>query len=348
MADHDALASMTAYDVDAWKAIHARIEEKRERKPRLPVPVSRRLAAAGESAGRVAGSVPGADALKSALEQAVEGVEETLVRGAHWSLSRERVLKAFAKDGHSLDELAQIRNLSLQEVDGTSASLALKYALASGAQGAAAGFAVSGGQAVAAGGTVLGAGVGGVAGAGVVITALVADAAATLLACRRAVGHVAMSYGYDPRLPEESVIAAQTLGVGLASGSAKAEAFRQLNNLVQSLARNKTWAELNKSAVTLAVRGIYGGLGFKLTQKKLGQAVPVLGIAIGAGVNARLVMKVVRDAQDVYRRRFLCEAYGLPFAADDDGRPADVPEPGEILEAELIGEHDRLDEPTTS
>lgn len=333
MADRDLTASMNSYDAQAWRAIHARLEEKRTR--RLPQPIRRRLAVAGEKAAHVAGSVPGADAIRTALEQALRGVDDVLVEGAHWSLSEDRVLQAFAEQGHALGRLEEIRKLGLQDADRITPHMALHYALTSGAQGALAGAVVSGGEALAAGGTVLGAGVGGVAGAGAVIGTLVADAAATLFACRRAVAHVAMSYGYDPRLPEESVIAARTLGYGLASGGAKTEAFRQLNGLVQSLARRQTWAELNKHAVARAVQGIYAGLGFQLSQRKLGQAVPVLGIAIGAGMNARTLSVVVRDARDFYRRRYLCESYGLPFVADAEGRPVDVPEPEEIIQADL-------------
>lgn len=50
----------------------------------------------------------------------------------------------------------------------------------------------------------------------------------------------------------------------------------------------------------------------RLMKQKLGQAVPVAGVVIGAGLNGRLLAKVVTDADRLCRERFLREAYDLP------------------------------------
>lgn len=41
--------------------------------------------------------------------------------------------------------------------------------------------------------------------------------------------------------------------------------------------------------------------------RQLGQAVPVLGTVLGAGMNARLLSSVTDDANHIYRERFLRE-----------------------------------------
>jgi hypothetical protein len=56
---------------------------------------------------------------------------------------------------------------------------------------------------------------------------------------------------------------------------------------------------------------VFDQLAERLTKKKLASALPVLGILIGAGLNAQLVHKVADDADLAYRTRFLADKYGL-------------------------------------
>ena len=48
-----------------------------------------------------------------------------------------------------------------------------------------------------------------------------------------------------------------------------------------------------------------------MTRQKLGQAVPVIDIAIDAGLNARLLSTLISDAENLYRGRFLREKQNL-------------------------------------
>ena len=82
------------------------------------------------------------------------------------------------------------------------------------------------------------------------------------------------------------------------------------------LARRATWAQLNKNAVTQIVKAFYERFASRLTRKKLGQeqvgqAVPVVGIVIGARLNARLLSNLTSDAEHLYREWFLREEYSL-------------------------------------
>lgn len=147
------------------------------------------------------------------------------------------------------------------------------------------------------------------------------------------------STGYDVSRTDEALYALGVMGVGMASEAGKPYTYAELNKLVQSLARKQTWEELNRNAVTKVVTRVYERLGFRLTQRRLGQAVPILGIVIGAGLNVRLLAEVVNSANLVYRKRFLIEKYGLvneaiELNAEDCENVVAV---AEILQAEVAG-----------
>lgn len=127
----------------------------------------------------------------------------------------------------------------------------------------------------------------------------------------RAIAHIAAYYGYDTELPQERVFALGVLNFGMAQHTGKSFAYVQLNKIVNDLARKATWAQLNKNSVTQIVRAFYERFASQLTKQKLGQAVPVVGIVIGAGLNARLLSNLTSDAEHLYRERFLREKYSL-------------------------------------
>ena len=138
--------------------------------------------------------------------------------------------------------------------------------------------------------------------------------------------------------PTQRLFALGVLSVGTATQAGKAAAYIELNKVVQNLARNVTWRVLDKSAVTKVVRGVYARVGMDLTKRKLGQAVPVVGIVVGAGLNARLVNRVADDADRIYRERFLRERYGL-VTADVEVSAADTEQPvklADIIDAEVV------------
>lgn len=48
-----------------------------------------------------------------------------------------------------------------------------------------------------------------------------------------------------------------------------------------------------------------------MTKRRLGQAVPVLGIALNGGMSAQMANSAFASARDVYRLRFLTDKYAL-------------------------------------
>jgi YbbR domain-containing protein len=130
---------------------------------------------------------------------------------------------------------------------------------------------------------------------------------------------------------------------GLAEKVGKTAAYVELNKIVQALARRAAWQQLDKNGVAQVVKKIYATLSMDITKKKLGQAVPVVGIITGAALNARMLAKVTSDAEHLYRERFLRERYGITAAspsASSSGAAGDSDSVAivDIVDAELESE----------
>ena len=84
------------------------------------------------------------------------------------------------------------------------------------------------------------------------------------------------------------------LNLGTAStAGAKYVAYRELSQLAQGLARKATWAKLEEHLLTKVAQKFAMQMNTRLTQKKLGQFVPIAGIFIGAR-DARIIPALVR------------------------------------------------------
>jgi hypothetical protein len=184
----------------------------------------------------------------------VSGLLGSVDRVAVASLHRRAILARYARHGHRVPELADIRRLDLRDVDEVEPRVDLRYTLASTGEGALAGAAMSGGYVVAAGGAVAGAGAGAAPGSGILVGTTAADAVAVLAASSRVSAEIAAYYGSDVELPHERVYAAGVLGVGLASQAGKVAAYQERNELVQALARNRTWEALNTNVMAAVIR----------------------------------------------------------------------------------------------
>jgi EcsC protein family len=354
MSDGGSQGELTPYDQKAWAAVEHWREKKLSNRARKLIPSRVRdgLQGAGRRAKGRFDELPKAAAFEELFMSAVGGTVELGSRVATASVRQGRILDSFREHGHHVDELSDISALTLRDIDKVKPNLALGYTTTATLEGAAAGFMISGGEIVAAGGTVLGAGAGAAPGIGTILGVMAADAAAVLLASNRAVAHTAAYYGYDIDQPGERLFALGVLSMGTASETGKAAAYVELNKLVQMLARRATWEQLNQNVVTGVVEKVFTRLGYRLTQRKLGQAVPVLGTAIGAGMNARVLLSVVDNADHVYRERFLREKYGIDLAGPepvnvDLNEEYDVIDVAEILVVEQGGD-DRDSSPASN
>ena len=295
-----------------------------------------RLARASEFGREKLDAIPGSQQLAATLTKAVDGMLTMVNKAAEKTVRRDAVVDAYAKRGHTVTDIADIRRLDLEDIDKVKPRLDLRYASGTAVTGAVTGLAVSGGEILATVGTVASAGAAAAPGAGTVVGALAADAVAVLGAMTRAVARTAAFYGYDTDLPQERIFALGVLNFGLAQQTGKSAAYIELNKIVQALARNVSWAQLNKNSVTRVIHVVYQRLGMNLTKRKLGQAVPVVGIVLGAGLNARMLAKLIDDADRLYRERFLRDKHNI--SDTDVEMPLDTNRDtnDEILIAEIV------------
>jgi hypothetical protein len=248
--------------------------------------------------------------LGAAYGTAAEGVSKLLGKAGSSSISQSRVLQSYARHGHPVSSLAEIRELDLKfvEKEVRPKRFELAYASAAAVEGALAGGVISGGEALAALGSVAGAGAGGAPGFGTVAAAMSADMAFVLAAGSRAVAHTAIYYGYDPTDPSEQLFMLAVINAGSATtAGAKYVAYRELSQMAQGLARRATWATLDKHVLTRVAKIFANDMSVRLTQRKLGQLVPVAGIFVGGGLNYHLLAGICDAAYWGYRERFLTD-----------------------------------------
>ena len=221
-----------------------------------------------------------------ALTKAIQGAVSLLNDGAAWSVRTNTILKEFRKDGHeSVNSLKDIHHLSLEQVDKTVGYLAAKYKGLAAAEGAAAG---------ATG-----------------LPGLIADIPAQTLLMLRAVNEYAAYYGYDVGVEPERHYALNVLLASTSGGAAKKAVLAELRRIAVQVAKKAPWKKLEQSVVVKLIQEIAKALGIRLTKRKLGAVVPVVGAAIAGGMNARQLAETCTSASMLYRERFLADKHGI-------------------------------------
>ncbi len=332
------------YERIAWERLRTLVAERVEKKSRVPAKVRRSMDNAGDKARDTWDKVPGTDNLEEALVKALGGLKDLTLDPAMASVSEKGVVNRFVKHGHDVKVVSDIRDLDLEQLDRVRPKLRTRYSAAAAAEGAAAGLVITGGEALAAFGSVFGAGAGAAPGAGAIAGAMALDAATVIAASARVTAHVGTYYGYEVCTPEEEFFALSAMSFSNSGPhAAKLMAFQQLSVVTQQLVRRKVWAELNEKLIVRVITEMFQRLGLVITKRKLGQAIPVVGVVIGAGLNASYLQSVGRDAELAYRMRFLAEKHGLdpsalaplPTGRDATGAAGDYIDIQDIVDVEL-------------
>ncbi|WP_293781493.1 EcsC family protein [uncultured Aeromicrobium sp.] len=273
--------------------------------------------------------------MKDIVEKSLTGTLEVTFNPALRSASVENALRGYQKRYPDVQKAEHLKTLDLEALDRFRRRKGL-YVSTSAVQGTATSLAVTG--------TMVASTVSGGVASGTVLVALASDTLASLAIMGRSVGSVAVRYGYDVRLPDEELFAMGVLTIGTAGTlEAKYAAMGALSRLSQQMMRRATWKQLNEQVVVRAISRVYQALGLKLTQRKLAQTVPVVGVGLNATLNANMTRHVYQRAEDVYRIRFLSDKYGIdpqmwiPADVADDVDPGsgeELPDVVAILEEE--------------
>ena len=305
------------YEENAWEQVQKAKQRLLTSRAKHMVPkvIRDRFGKATGTAVDKLGEMPGADK----AQQLVNGVLEGLTSGAasltSHSIDTDRIISAYAKKGYPITSLSEIAELDLKAVDNVRPRMDIGYITSGAVTGASAGLAISGSELGAVAGITASGGAATAPALGVVVTALLADAIAVVAMSLRVTFHYGAYYGFDPDLTEERLRAMAILSVGTAvSQGGKTQAYAELNKLVNMLVRGAPWAELNANVIAkIIVRGL-AFMGIKLTKQELAMLLPVAGVFIGAGLNAKTLHKAGATADLLYREAFL-ERKG--FVKDD-------------------------------
>lgn len=320
------VGAWSAYEAKAWARIQARkkawFDELAEET--WSSRAGEKIAKTASGAGNAVRKLPGTAKAGAAFGMAVGKAQAGLADAAARTLSDEAVIKAHAKRGTAVSSLVGLRTLDLEVLDAVvhRKRLDRKYGVVAATEGLAAGAVVTGGQALATAGSVAGVGAGAAPGLGTVALAMAGDAAAVMALSSRAVAETAMHFGFDPNDPEEQLFMMSVINVGSAvTQGAKYTALADLSKMTQSLARRAPWSQLNDFILTQVAQKFADKFTVRLTQKKLGQLVPVAGMFVGSALNYGTVKSVQEAAYWAYRERLLLEKN---------------PEASAVLDAEVV------------
>jgi hypothetical protein len=325
---------MSAYERRAWDQCLERLHEP-PFKAAVPRKVRELASRTTDNVVQFADAHLPAATVKSIVEKTLNGTLELTFNPALRSASVEGALRGYQKKHGDVLSLEDLQKLDLQHLDRFRRRKGL-YVATSAAQGTGTSLAVTG--------AVVSTTVTGGATASVVVGVVAADTVASLAMMGRSVGSVAVRYGYDVRLPDEELFAMGVLSLGMASTlEAKHAAIAALSRLTQQMMRRATWKQLNEQVLVRVIGRVYQVLGLRLTQRKLAQTVPFVGVAINAALNANMTRHTYQRAENVYRLRFLSEKYDLdPLAwlqdipgLDDDLEPqTELPDIVQMLDQE--------------
>lgn len=324
---------MHPYDEKAWRHIEdrrARVDARRRNVvPERVRAIGSEIAVRGRQGFE---TLPGSD-LQNVIRDATRGITSTIGTAAAATVVQPAVLRRYRRRGHALDRIEQIQDLDLEACDAVFPhGRRVVYMSLALAEGGVAGAMSSATELRTIKGGVARAGAGAVPDRLGLAKVFAADAVATLGGAARIVAWTAALYGYNPNDPAEELFMASVLGVATAGTQAtRTAAHREVNHVAGLLARGKSKAVLSETHLARLLTKVWPDLVEDLAHKQMGKAVPALGIAFGAGLNAYLAKRVSDEAYYAYRERRLIDCYG------SDSTPA----AGEVVDGTLV--HDLLE-----
>lgn len=315
---------MTPHERRAWLEIEDWKAGKLQSKDLLPTPLRAAMVKSKSVAAGAWDKVPANDEISAAMTAAMGGGLRFVNDAAAASLDRDRLLKKFASTELAPSQLEDLHALDLRVIDKVMPNLTFRYSVAAATEGVGAGFVMGAGAAAGA--------VGALPAFGLVAATLVGDTITLLGSSARASSHIGAYCGYDTRKPQEALFMMSLMGVAAASGQAgKQVAMAHVRQIANMLARRATWSDLGQKTLVKVTQRLFASLGEKLTQRKLGQAIPVFGAAIAGGLNYQFVRSTGDSAYFLYRERFLVDKY----RADED---QDRSEAEDIIDVKVITE----------
>ena len=142
----------------------------------------------------------------------------------------------------------------------------------------------------------------------------------------RAVQQIGSCYGFDMEDPEMTPVVMSVFNVGsTASSTAKTAALMDMQVAAVAFGKNWTYGRVAESTATGAVavllkertKHLPKDIAHNITKRKLAQAIPLVGAAVGEGFNYWFLSNTIRVAYMAFREMYLARKYG----GDGDGEP---------------------------
>ncbi|MFE3200863.1 EcsC family protein [Embleya sp. NPDC059237] len=318
---------MSAYEGQVWEVLNEHWQHRNNRRG-LPnwanTALSRTGEVTGNAVGRVRGAVP--RAVKEPIRRAGDAVAAKAARPTieaaiglldlvnDWALDLNdptSVETLARRRGVELDSFTELRQHDLKVCDRLLTRNTLKWRTAGMLEGATMGALAL------------------VPVAGIPI-ALTADIAIIQVLSASIAARIAYSYGYDAKDPAEQEFIQRLVRRSFMAQAAKAEPLRETSLAYNAIKGRVRWSEKLRTdhGLLAALEKLLqqlGPAGTRVPVKDVAKVVPVVGVVIGAGVNATVLGRVAADTQRYCQTRFLCDKYGLPLpealAPDRDEDP---------------------------
>jgi hypothetical protein len=152
------------------------------------------------------------------------------------------------------------------------------------------------------------------------LAGIVLDIPAIITLALRTVHKIGLCYGYDcSGEPNKSFVQGILSASGANSMSEKIAALATLRSIEVSVAK-QTWKALAEKAATLqfskeagiiSIRNLAKQLGVNLTKRKVLQAIPGIGAAVGASVNGWYIKEVGWGARRAFQERWLTDNHKI-------------------------------------
>ncbi|ARK31721.1 EcsC family protein [Halalkalibacter krulwichiae] len=141
---------------------------------------------------------------------------------------------------------------------------------------------------------------------------LLADLPALAIIQLRSLQHLALVYGYDVRRPIEMVNLLKLFYVATLPKAYQAEEWDKLLEEVERQEREHIFYEgddaiLQESSLEQLTNQLVKSFVITMLRKKLIQGVPLVGMAVSAGLNYRFSQQVIEIGQHFYQKRRLIE-----------------------------------------
>lgn len=148
------------------------------------------------------------------------------------------------------------------------------------------------------------------------VAGLAVDVPATITLALRTARLTGLCYGFGADATAERVFILDTLQLAGANSAAEKRAALARLSADRSELPAESWGRIVKltgqsAGAQAAARRVAQVLGTNLSARKLGQIVPFVGAAIGAGVNAAFQNDVALAARHAYRERWLAVQEGI-------------------------------------